>query len=97
MGHSCVLLKPQTFMNLSGKSVQQAMKFFKIGLEDLLVLHDDIDVPFGKVKVRTGGGHGGNNGIRSIMAESGSGDFSRMKLGVGRPQKPEDGSVSNWV
>ena len=65
--------------------------------KDLIVLHDDIDVPFGKVKVKMGGGHGGNNGIRSIIAETGVKEFARIKLGVGRPQKPEDGDVSSWV
>ncbi len=97
LGETCVLLKPQTFMNLSGRSVVPALQFFKLTVENLIVFHDDIDVPFGKVKARTGGGHGGNNGIRSIMAELGTGDFSRIKLGVGRPQSPEDGQVSNWV
>ncbi len=95
-GEDCLLLKPQTFMNLSGRSVTQAQRFFKIVIEDVIVLHDDIDVPFGKVKARTGGGHGGHNGIRSIMAESGAENFARVKLGVGRPQATRP-DVSNWV
>lgn len=94
-GTDCLLLKPQTFMNLSGRSVTQALRFYKIAIEDVIVLHDDIDVPFGKVKARTGGGHGGHNGIRSIMAESGAENFARVKLGVGRPHGV--GDVSNWV
>ncbi|SME89769.1 aminoacyl-tRNA hydrolase [Pseudobacteriovorax antillogorgiicola] len=97
LGEACLLLKPNTFMNLSGRSVSQAMRFYKLGVDDLLVFHDDIDVPFGKVKAKMGGGHGGNNGIRSIIAETGLKDFVRIKLGVGRPQKPEDGQVSDWV
>lgn len=97
LGEPCVLLKPQTFMNLSGRAVTQALQFFKLDPASLIVLHDDIDVPFGKVKTRTGGGHGGNNGIRSILGELGTGDFNRIKLGVGRPTKPEDGEVTNWV
>lgn len=97
-GETCLLLKPQTYMNLSGQSVNQLLRFFKISpQDDLIVLHDDIDVPFGKVKAKAGGGHGGNNGIRSIIAETGVKDFARIKLGVGRPQKKEDGDVSSWV
>ncbi|MFW7378160.1 MAG: aminoacyl-tRNA hydrolase [Oligoflexus sp.] len=97
LGDECIFIKPLTFMNLSGKSVAAALRFFKIDVADTIVLHDDIDVPFGKVKARTGGGHGGHNGIRSIIAETGQADFHRIKLGVGRPQQPEDGTVVNWV
>ena len=96
-GVPCVLLKPMTFMNLSGKSVQAAQKFFKIETASTTVLHDDIDVPFGKVKSRQGGGHGGHNGIRSIIQSTGSADFSRIKLGVGRPVDLKDGDVVSWV
>lgn len=98
LGESCLLLKPQTYMNLSGRSVNQLLRFFKVDPKvDLIVLHDDIDVPFGKVKAKASGGHGGNNGIRSIIEETGVKDFTRIKLGVGRPQKQEDGDVSSWV
>ena len=92
LGESCVLLKPMTFMNLSGRSVVRVAQFYKIPSQDWIVLHDDIDVPAGKVRARAGGGHGGHNGIRSIMEESGKDDFQRIKLGVGRPAKLEDGS-----
>jgi PTH1 family peptidyl-tRNA hydrolase len=91
LGEACVLLKPMTFMNLSGRSVLKVAQFFKIPSQDWIVLHDDIDVPECKVKARAGGGHGGHNGIRSIMEESGKDDFQRVKLGVGRPPKLEDG------
>ena len=94
-GETCVLLKPMTFMNLSGRSVAQALRFFKIDESDLIVLHDDIDVPSGKVKARTGGGHGGHNGIRSIIAETGLKDFFRIKLGVGRPKEKSDGEFQS--
>jgi PTH1 family peptidyl-tRNA hydrolase len=90
-GEACVLLKPMTFMNLSGRSVVRVAQFYKIAPLDWIVLHDDIDVPSGKVRARAGGGHGGHNGIRSIMEESGKDEFQRMKLGVGRPPKLEDG------
>jgi PTH1 family peptidyl-tRNA hydrolase len=91
---ACILLKPMTFMNLSGRSVLKAAQFFKIPSQDWIVLHDDIDVPSGKVRARAGGGHGGHNGIRSIMEESGKDDFQRVKLGVGRPAKLESGQPS---
>ena len=94
-GVSCICLKPQTFMNLSGRAVREATRFFKIAVEDIIVLHDDIDLPAGRVKARRGGGHGGHNGIRSIVSELGSGDFQRIKLGVGRPEGGPE--VSDWV
>jgi PTH1 family peptidyl-tRNA hydrolase len=96
-GEASLLVKPMTFMNLSGRSVAQFVRFYKIPVEDIVVLHDDIDVPFGKVKARQGGGHGGHNGIRSLMSELGQSAFQRVKLGVGRPAKVEDGDVVNWV
>lgn len=97
LSQECLLLKPMTFMNLSGRSVVQAMRFFKLSPQDIVVLHDDIDVPAGKVKARLGGGHGGHNGIRSIIDEIGSADFHRVKLGVGRPSADFKGDVAAWV
>jgi PTH1 family peptidyl-tRNA hydrolase len=101
LGESCVLLKPLTFMNLSGRSVQKVLNFFKIEVEQMVVLHDDIDVPAGKVKARVGGGHGGNNGVRSIIETLGVNTFSRVKLGVGKPppDQPETAQmeVRDWV
>lgn len=88
LGEDCLFLKPQTFMNLSGRSIAQAMRFFKAQVSDVLVVYDDVDVPFGKVKTRMDGGHGGHNGIRSSIAELGSDAFARVKLGVGRPPHP---------
>lgn len=97
-GERCLLLKPQTYMNLSGKSVSPAMTFYKIPPEDVYVIYDDIDMPGGKVKTKKGGGHGGHNGVRSIIKETGSSDFVRIKLGVGRPDPSESRmDVSNWV
>lgn len=84
-GFDCLLLKPTTFMNLSGQAVVSLLGFYKIAPQDLVVIHDDIDVPFGKVKARLGGGHGGNNGIRSIIDLTGDHEFARIKLGVGKP------------
>ncbi len=96
LGQDCLFLKPQTFMNLSGRSVAPALRFFKLETQDVVVLHDDIDVPFGKVKTRMGGGHGGHNGIRSLLAELGTEEFARLKLGVGRPG-PNQIGVIDWV
>lgn len=91
-GYSCIFLKPMTFMNLSGKSVQKVAQFFKVSAFDWIVIHDDIDLPPGKVRAREGGGgHGGHNGLRSMMEITGRSDFHRVKLGVGRPEVLEDG------
>ncbi|MBW4961240.1 aminoacyl-tRNA hydrolase [Sulfitobacter sp. CW3] len=79
-----VLLKPETFMNLSGQSVQAAMRFYKINPADVIVLHDEIDLAPAKVKCKTGGGHAGHNGLRSIHAHIGP-DYDRVRLGVGHP------------
>lgn len=84
-GSKVVLIKPQTFMNLSGRSVLPAMTFYKLTPADVVVIHDDLDVPFGKVKLKSGGGHGGHNGLRSLVAELGTPDFIRIRVGIGRP------------
>lgn len=98
-GESVLLLKPMTFMNLSGKSVSQAMRFFKIPSSDVVVLHDEIDLAHGKVKARVGGGAGGHNGIRSLIKETGQSEFHRIKLGVGKPATEGHAGigVSQWV
>ena len=79
-----ILLKPETFMNNSGQSVQAAMRFHKIDIADVIVFHDEIDLAPGKVKCKTGGGHAGHNGLRSIHAHIGP-DYGRVRLGVGHP------------
>ncbi|WP_299963534.1 aminoacyl-tRNA hydrolase [uncultured Roseobacter sp.] len=79
-----VLLKPETFMNNSGQSVQAAMRFYKIPVEDVIVLHDEIDLAPGKVKHKQGGGHAGHNGLRSVHAHIGP-EYARVRLGVGHP------------
>ena len=83
-GRKTYLLKPQTFMNLSGDSVGTALRFFKLPLEALVVLHDEIDLAAGKIKVKTGGGDAGQNGLRSITATLGP-DYRRVRVGVGHP------------
>ena len=84
-GERLLLLKPQTFMNLSGRSVNPALHFHRLSLQDLIVIHDDLDIPFGRVKLKDGGGHAGHNGLRSLMQELGGGQFARIRVGVGRP------------
>ena len=80
-----LFLKPTTFMNLSGKSVQPVKHFFKVELEDLIVIHDDIDLPFGAVRFKKGGGHGGHNGLRSIDSHL-TKEYTRVRVGVGKPE-----------
>lgn len=80
-----VVLMPQTFMNRSGKSVQAAMSFFSIDVNEIYVLHDELDLDVGALKIKTGGGHGGHNGLRDIIQMTGGKDFHRLRLGIGRP------------
>lgn len=94
-GEQVLLVKPQTFMNLSGTSVQALMTFYKIPLEKILVLQDDIDQPFGGMRFHKNRGHGGHNGIRNISELMGA-DYARLKLGVGRPSHPEM-NVADYV
>ncbi|ABB33064.1 peptidyl-tRNA hydrolase [Geobacter metallireducens RCH3] len=93
-GDRLLLLKPQTFMNLSGRSAAEALRFHKLTLSDLIVIHDDLDIPFGRVKLKEGGGHGGHNGLRSLMQELGGGGFVRIRIGVGRPLR---GDAADYV
>lgn len=80
-----ILAKPQTFMNLSGKAVSSLVKFYKIPLSQLLVIHDDIDLPFGTLRMRPGGGSAGQKGLASIIQQLGTQDFPRLRIGVDRP------------
>jgi len=84
-GHRAVIAVPRTFMNESGQAVAPLMKYYGISGDRMLVIHDDIDVPFGKLKISEGGGHGGNNGVRSIIGSIDGDGFWRLKVGVGRP------------
>ncbi len=79
------LLQPQTYMNLSGKSVAALARFFKISPEEVLVAHDELDLPPGQVKLKKGGGHGGHNGLKDIHSQMGSPDYWRLRLGIGHP------------
>lgn len=93
-GASVVLQKPMTFMNLSGQAVAPAARFFDVEPARILVVHDELDLPFGRIRLKVGGGHAGHNGLRSICADLGSHDFVRLRVGIGRPEK---GSVSRYV
>ncbi len=84
-GADAFLLKPMAFMNRSGRPVSRAAGFFRIPLDHLLVIHDDIDIGYGKIKIKAKGGHGGHNGLRSVIDALGSGDFPRVRIGIGRP------------
>lgn len=95
-GHRCLLMKPQTFMNNSGEAVSEAAKFYKIPLEKIIVVFDDISLPIGKLRVRRKGSAGGHNGIKSIIAHLGSENFPRVKIGVGAKPHP-DYDLANWV
>lgn len=94
-GQSVWLLQPQTFMNLSGKSVASLARFFKIQPEEILVVHDELDLLPGQVKLKRGGSHAGHNGLRDIHAQLGSPDYWRLRIGIGHPG--EKSEVANWV
>jgi PTH1 family peptidyl-tRNA hydrolase len=84
-GPKLVLAKPNSFMNLSGGPVAGLLRFYKIPPARLIVLHDELDIPFDSLRLKFGGGHGGHNGIRDIIAATGTGDFTRVRIGIGRP------------
>ncbi len=94
-GHTLWLLKPQTFMNLSGKSVAALAKFFKMTPEEVLVVHDELDVLPGQAKLKFAGSHAGHNGLRDIHAQLGSADYWRLRLGIGHPGVKSE--VIHWV
>jgi PTH1 family peptidyl-tRNA hydrolase len=96
-GLDVLLAKPMAFMNRSGPPLRSLRDFFQVADENLLVIHDDIDLDFGRLKIKSKGGHGGHNGIRSIMEAFGGGDFARLRIGVGRSADTDRASVSNYV
>ncbi len=96
-GHRVALLKPQTYMNESGRSVQPAVKFFKVEPESLLVVHDEVDLELGRLQARLGGGLAGHNGLRSVAKSLGTPEFTRLRIGVGRPERGDPRPVADWV
>ena len=95
-GKDALLMFPQTYMNNSGSPVQKGLKFYNSPISNLIVVHDDLELPFGQIKLKYSGGHKGHNGIRSIIAETGSADFHRIRFGIGRSENPNI-SVSDHV
>ena len=85
-----ILLKPQTYMNLSGKAIIQVINFYKISLEDVCVIYDDMDVEPGEIKIRKKGGPGSHNGMKSVIAELNSEEFTRIRVGIGKPKFKDD-------
>ena len=83
-----LLLEPETFMNASGEAVSAAARFYKVAPEDLLVIHDELDLSFGRLQLKRGGGTGGHNGLESIVEQLGTPDFARLRFGIGKPQGP---------
>jgi peptidyl-tRNA hydrolase, PTH1 family len=88
------LLKPMTFMNLSGQSVARAVQFFNFSLSNIIVVHDELDLPFGAIRIKSGGGTAGHKGLASIKELLGDSDFLRVRMGIGRPDR---GSVTDFV
>lgn len=94
-GVKALLVMPQTFMNLSGRSVREVLSWYKLTADNLLVIYDDMDLPCGKIRLRTQGSAGGHNGIKSIISEINTQTFDRVKIGIGRP--PEGWDTVNYV
>lgn len=94
-GQTVWLLEPQTFMNLSGRSVAALSRFYKIAPQEILVVHDELDIVPGQAKLKFGGSHAGHNGLRDIHAQLGTDDYWRLRLGIGHPGVKEE--VTNWV
>ena len=98
-GEDVVLLQPMTYMNLSGESVRAAMTFFKVGLESVLVVHDEMDLPFGTCRLKVGGGAAGHNGLKSVTQHGGGNGYLRLRIGIDRPkggQRPEGYVLSDF-
>jgi PTH1 family peptidyl-tRNA hydrolase len=96
-GARVALLKPETYMNESGRSIQAAARFFKMAPEGVLVVHDDVDLDVGRLQARLGGGLAGHNGLRSIAQALGSQEFLRLRIGVGRPGRGDPRDVADYV
>ncbi len=94
-GSAVLLAQPQTFMNLSGAAIRRLIDYFRITIEDMIVVHDDLDLPFQTIRLKVGGGHGGHKGLISIIDHLGSADFTRVRIGIGRP--PHKSMVESYV
>ena len=96
-GEDVILARPQTYMNLSGQAVRPLMQKYNLTLDDLYVIHDDLDLPLGKIRIKRGNSAAGHNGVKSIIAELGSQDFVRIRVGIGRPQAADEGRNNEVV
>ena len=96
-GFSVPLLKPQTYMNESGRSVSEAARFYRTEPAQVLVVHDELDLPFGRVRLKQGGGDAGHNGLKSVSSELGTSHYARLRLGIGRPAPDFSGTVADYV
>jgi peptidyl-tRNA hydrolase, PTH1 family len=96
-GPRVAVLKPQTYMNEAGRSVGPARGSYRLGLDRVLVIHDEIDLPFGDIRVRLGGGLAGHNGLKSLKRDLGGTDFHRVRIGVGRPDSTDPDIVASYV
>jgi PTH1 family peptidyl-tRNA hydrolase len=96
-GSRVALLEPETYMNESGRSIAAAARFFKVASEDVLVVHDDVDLDVGRLQARLGGGLAGHNGLRSVAQHLGTPDFARLRIGVGRPERGDPRPVADFV
>jgi PTH1 family peptidyl-tRNA hydrolase len=96
-GHPVAILKPTTYMNLSGDSVQPAAAFLKVPPGDVIVLHDELDLAWKDVRVKVGGGHAGHNGLRSMIQRLGTPEFVRVRIGIGKPGPGFQGAMADWV
>ena len=94
-GRRTAFLKPETYMNLSGGPLLEAMKDLDVDINDILVIHDDLDIGLGEARFKDGGGHAGHNGLKSIIEATGTNGFKRIRLGIGRPERGED--ISEYV
>ena len=94
-GQSVIFVKPQTFMNLSGEAVEPILSYYKVPLDNVIVIHDDLDLDCGRIKLCSKRGAGGHNGIKSLIQRLGGNDFNRIKIGIGRP--PEEMPVDRYV
>lgn len=89
-GAKLILAKPKSYMNTSGGPVANLLKFYNLGVDRLIVVHDELDIDFDTVRIKQGGGHAGHNGLRDIIAATGSNDFTRVRVGIGRPPGRQD-------
>ena len=96
-GHRIALLEPETYMNESGRAISAAARFYKVPIEAVLVVHDDVDLELGRLQARAGGGLAGHNGLRSIAQSLGGADFLRLRIGVGRPGRGDPRDVADFV